>query len=709
MTAPTLPLELIGSLGYTAAAVLMLLLGVLMSTTWRGRMLGGLLLAAILSSAIWAGCLAIQSAWHSLPVEVIRGLEMLRNLSWLLFLLRVLRSLAGTGQKAALLSATQAVVIATAGLSMLPWENWLSLVSPALASNAGALRLVVQLLLAILGLILIEQVYRNTPQQHRWGIKYLCIGVGSLFAFDFFFFADAVLFQRLDHDIWLARGAVNAIAVPAIAIAVARNPHWSFDLSVSRAVVFHSTALLATGIYLVVMASAGYYIRFYGGEWGRVFQPMFLFGAGLMLIVLLFSGQLRSRLKLFVSKHFFSYRYDYREEWLHLIEVLSGKALQASLPERVVYALGKLVESPGGAIWLRDDDGVYRFASCWNLPISQVDRHWAPSSTDAALEALPEVEDVHDADRSQPGSTRELPQWIGENDIFWLWVALIHDDKLIGFTLLARPRVPQALGWENTELLRTAARQAASYLALDRAAKALAEAQQFAGFNRLSAFVVHDLKNLVAQLSLITRNAERHGHNPEFIADAMQTIGNAVERMTRLLVQLRAPAASQHKEPLDLRSLLNAVVEQQRCRAPAPELELEPGFAPMIDADRDRLAAVIANVVQNAQEATAGSASPRVELRLYRRESMARIEIKDNGCGMDADFVRERLFRPFDSTKGLAGMGIGAYECRELVHSLGGHVDVESSPGHGTRFRIQLPPSPAAAPSSTTSIRYALG
>ena len=197
-----------------------------------------------------------------------------------------------------------------------------------LGFNLGLARLVLDLLTAIAGLVLVEQVFRNTPWQHRWGIKYLCLGVGGLFAFDFFFFADAMLFQRLDSDIWVARGAASALTAPLIGISAARNPQWSFDLFVSRKVVFHSTALFAAGIYLVLMSLAGYYIRYYGGEWSSAFQTVFFFGAGMVLVVLLFSGHLRSRLKVFVNKHFFNYRYDYREEWLHLIDVLSGKVLQ---------------------------------------------------------------------------------------------------------------------------------------------------------------------------------------------------------------------------------------------------------------------------------------------------------------------------------------------------------------------------------------------
>ena len=132
--------------------------------------------------------------------------------------------------------------------------------------------------------------------------------------------------------------------------------------------------MFAAGIYLVIMSLAGYYIRYYGGEWSSALQTLFFFGAGMVLVILLFSGHLRSRIKVFVNKHFFNYRYDYREEWLHLIDVLSGRVLQASLPERVIFALTELVDSPGGVLWLRTEGGHYEHARAWNLADDTVDK-----------------------------------------------------------------------------------------------------------------------------------------------------------------------------------------------------------------------------------------------------------------------------------------------------------------------------------------------
>jgi putative PEP-CTERM system histidine kinase len=254
--------------------------------------------------------------------------------------------------------------------------------------------------------------------------------------------------------------------------------------------------------------------------------------------------------------------------------------------------------------------------------------------------------------------------------------------------MLLQPRAPQSLNWENLDLLKTVGMQAASYLALNQAAEALAEARQFEGFNRLSAFVIHDLKNLIAQLSLVAKNAARHKRNPEFIDDAVSTIENAVLKMNRLMAQLKSADVTGESRPIDLVEELRGVVSAKSNGKPVPTLRSSVDTV-WVSAEPDRLSSVLGHVVQNAQDATPPDGE--IELALRVSGDQAIVEVRDSGSGMDAEFIKSRLFRPFDSTKGLTGMGIGAYECREVIVALGGQVVVESTPGKGTVFRVMLP------------------
>ncbi|MFZ5510113.1 MAG: XrtA/PEP-CTERM system histidine kinase PrsK, partial [Pseudomonadota bacterium] len=260
-------------------------------------------------------------------------------------------------------------------------------------------------------------------------------------------------------------------------------------------------------------------------------------------------------------------------------------------------------------------------------------------------------------------------------------------EELIGFIVLARPRTRVDVNWEVLDLLKSAGRQAASYLGQMLAAEALLEAKKFDAFNKMSAFVVHDIKNLVAQLSLLLKNAERHSGNPEFQKDMLDTIEHVVERMKNLLLQLRAGTQPvDQPRPVDLEEVVRRVHRSKSDHKPAVTLEAEKDILALCHAER--MERVIGHLVQNALEATPEDG--RVWIRLAREGDRALIEVGDTGHGMSAEFVRDRLFKPFQSTKH-AGMGIGAYESQQYVAELGGKIAVDSRLNHGTRVRVSLP------------------
>jgi len=282
----------------------------------------------------------------------------------------------------------------------------------------------------------------------------------------------------------------------------------------------------------------------------------------------------------------------------------------------------------------------------------------------------------------------EAPDWLTALPTAWLTIPLPFRDELCGFVILTRPQYRREINWEDRSLLKTAGLQAASHVAQHLADQALLRARQFEAFNQLAAYVAHDLKNLLAQQSLLLANAEKHKHNPAFIEDVLTTIHSSVERMRRLMAQLREGVRGARPQPVALDALLRAAVAQRGAARPPPRLgDLPSGL--LVLADAERLRNVIGHLLQNAQEATRPDG--RVALRLGSEGRHAVIEIEDDGVGMSEEFVRERLFRPFDSTKGLTGMGIGVFESREVARALGGELTVRSQPGVGTCFRLCLP------------------
>ena len=674
----------IGLTSYALGFAAYLVLGVLLLTGWRGRMQGGLLVLAVFVTLLWCGILAAWAGWHVPSARLLQVAEPLPLVVWVVFLHGLLnRAQKRIGLITTLIYVLSVVMVLTPLIApyfytILPQEG--------IAIKYYFLGYV---LLSVGGLFLVENLYRNTRPEQRWGIKYLCLGIGGIFAYNFFLYAQALLFTQLDMNLWVARGAVFMLVAPLIGVAVARNPDWSVDVFISRNAAAHTATLLFAGCYLLFMAAAGYYIREFGGGWGIVLQTVFLFGAVVVLAALLFSGQLRARIKVLLSKHFFRHRYDYREQWLRFTNALSLCKREALPYECVVRAIAEVVDSSGGLLWLRNKDGAFEQVAHWG--VSGGEGKILPADNTLAC-FLREREWVINLEEYQDDpefySYLELPDWLLGLPRVWLIVPLLDQKELLGFMIVSRPRVDVPFNWELRDLVKTTACQAASHLAQLEAMKALAEARQFEGFHRLSAFVLHDIKNLIAQQSLLIGVAAEHKHKPEFIDDAVDIMEHSVAKMRRLMQLLRTGVSSSKPVTMNLVVIVGSAVNNCAGGRPLPSFKCEPEEV-WFTMEGDRMTSVIENLVQNAQDATADDGL--VTVSLVCKGDEIEILIEDNGCGMDADFVRERLFQPFYTTKGDTGMGIGAYECKEYISSLGGEIRVESEPGRGTRMQVMLP------------------
>ena len=678
-----------GVISFSTGALLFLVLSLVLLTGQQGRSRKNALKFASIASTVWLGMSAFSVyddvAFFSYLIEP------LRSFAWLLFLGYVMLS-AVTDTRLATRRFHQVASMVASYTALLIMMVVYRIFAGPYATNFMGIDLLYAgfLLMAIAGLVMVEQIMRNAHVESRRAVKYLCIGLGVIFACDFYLYANALLFQNLDASIWEARGFVNAMAVPVLAVAIARDPRLSLDIFVSRRMVFHTTALLATGLYLVAIGLGGYYIRIYGGNWSNVVQVIFLFGAALVLLVLLFSGRVRANLRVLINKHFFHYKYDYRDEWLRFINTLSSGQPDERLRERAIYSLAEIIDSPGGALWMRQMMDQYEPVASWQMevPDKAVVRKDHPLIRFMATREWLIDLDEYERD-TELYNNISIPEWLEQMPNAWLVVPLIVHVHLIGFIVLARSPAQFNFNWEDSDLIKTAGRQAAVHLAQLEASRALAEAKQFEVCNRLSAYVMHDLKNLIAQLSLVVTNAEKHRNNPLFMKDAITTVNNSVQKMNRLLAHLRSDSMQvKSAENIELATVLGEVIKTMSSGKPVPSLDLQASGIYM-QADHDRFASIIGHLIRNAQDAT--PADGRVIVRLFQRPDSAVIEVQDTGSGMDKEFIRERLFRPFDSTKGKSGMGVGVYESRDYIHKLGGDIEVISRVGEGTTFRIRLP------------------
>ena len=640
--------------------------------------------AACAATLFWAAMSALDRHLHSLwPAFAAGAADVARLAAWYGLLWALMGSLGGRGGPGRWL---RAATLAVLGAASIAWV--LRAVSGRPELDALAFGVPVAMAGAVLGLMLVEQLVRNLPDDARWSAKPLGLALGLSFAVDVYLYAEAMLLGRLEPEADVLRSATQIIAAPLLLLATRRHGLWSRRLQLSRTVAFHSATLVFVGGYLLLMAGVGYYVRYFGGDWGRALQLSLAVAALVLLGAVLLSGSLRARLRVFIGKNFFRYRYDYREEWLRFTTRLGEAGSPETTGITVVSSLAQMVECNSGDLWTRSREGdAFVQTATWNAAREAA----AEPMTGAFATFLAREGWVVDLIEFRESPRRygdlALPAWLLARSEAFLVIPLVLGDQLQGFVTLSRPRAALEVDWEVRDLLKTAARQAAAHLALLAATESLLEARKFEAFNRMSAFVVHDLKNIVTQLALMTKNAQRLHANPEFQQDMVLTVESAVEKMRRLMLQLRegaSPAGTTHG--VELAPIVERLARMASERGRRLESHCDPDLATR--GQEDRLERVLGHLVHNALEAT--QAGGKVWVIAGRRSGQVEVEVGDTGTGMDEAFIKTRLFRPFSTTKS-AGMGIGTFESQQYVQELGGRIEVSSTPGQGTVMRVVLP------------------
>ncbi len=662
-------------------------------TLWRRRLTGSGLATALGAQVGWSLVLTAQARGIPFPLGLGIAAEYLRDLAWMLVLVRCL----GRSQASRVAHIVQRALVVLVALVVL------GAIGTVLPGGPGAMARQVErywlwgsFILAIAGLMLVEQVARNTRATQRYALKYVWLALGALFAWDLCLFSIAMLRGSFAEVFWVDRGIVNAALAGLLAVGLSRIPEWESAAFLSPRIVFFSATLLGAALYALVMALGSFLIRRLGGSWGAAGQMLFLAAGTLVLAVAALSEQFRAWSRVTIAKYLFPYRYDYRSEWQKLTRALSVGG-DTPIYDRIAKVMAGFMSSPYGGLWLRDAEGAYApVGGDLAPPSAPLESGHAPFFDYLlAHEWICDLEEARHPHRGKPALTP--PEWMIANARLWLVVPLICESALVGFVVVGQPLAAVRLSWEELDLLRAAGRQVASFLAFEQAAKRLAEAHQFEAMSRLSAVLMHDLRHLIAQQALVVENAARHRGNPEFFDDAILTIDNSVKRMTRLMDELRSGVLTEQNRRVELGELCAEAI--RRCSGkPVPALEVRERGEVVLN--RERLLQVLEHLIRNAQEATPPDGS--VTVRLQKTGQHALIEVIDTGSGMDEEFVRHRLFRPFETTKGERGFGIGAYQAREFVRKCGGTIEVESRLGRGTRFMLRLPLAPALTTSTAT-------
>jgi len=672
--------------GYAIGTAMFAVLSTLMLSRWKNQPKAAFVALASGATAIWAGVQTVGSLGYLNEPVILLIVEWIRNFSWLTALASILRDLDQSKKIEEFASRYGAIFLLGSALLIVYYSIRTTDDLSVMGIVGGGV------MLSTLILILIEQIYRNAPFDTRSGLKYFCIGVGGIYSYDLIIFTLTIVNNEMQVNQWAARGFVSALFAIPLGLAAKRSFRLSLDAHIPRQIIFYSFSLIAIGVFVIFMMMGDYYIKTYAGTWGGVLRIVLFVSAVSAVAVSMVSATIRARVRVFLMKSFFQYKYDYRKEWLRFIGTLTESELH-NVANTAVRAVAQIVNSPGGVVWVQEPGGKdYLPVGAWEseLPImSSVDHNSGLIKFLKRRQWVINFQEMRDYPTRYEGLIIE--PWLSDRDDWWLIVPLFLGERLFGFVILQRPQIVPSLNFEDHDLLRTVGRHVATHIDQAESDRKLAESSQFGTYNRLTAFLMHDLNNLIAQQSLVVKNAEKHRHNPQFVDDAINTIAHSVSRMRRLMEQLSSGSTNAVKQTVSLETILAKAAKRVESGLPRPVMSIESDGL-QIQADPDKLTTAFEHLIRNAQDATDDDGQINVDAEIS--DAVVNIRINDTGGGMTPEFIRERLFRPFDSTKGSQSMGIGAYQAREYIRELGGQLDVSSSPGKGTTFSIRLPKAP---------------
>jgi len=546
---------------------------------------------------------------------------------------------------------------------------------------------------AVLVLTQLESTYRAAVGTGRWRIKYAVVGLALLFGTRIYTASQALLYAGPNFQLALINAAALLLACGLIGLALYRSRLIVLDLYPSAIAIHRSLTILLSGLYLVVVGLLATWVTRVGGESAFPLVAFVLLVGAVGLSVLWMSDRVRQRLRLFVSRHFRRPFHDYRLVWSRFTERTSARLDRHELCREVARLISETFEALSVSIWLLElSRSRLVLAASTSLPAGEtraVDvNHLLPELSRLATEKPQPVE----LERSRAGWCELLrqvnPAFFQEGGSRW-GIPLVAGQELVGFLVVGDRVAGMAYLPEDLELLTCLAEQLASALRTLLLSEQLVQAREWEAFQTMSAFLVHDLKNTASTLGLMLRNLPLHFDKPEFREDAIRGLGRCARHINELierLTTLRHKPQIQ-KKPVRLDQVLHAALETLG-KPEGIEIETHCPELPPLLLDPAAVRSVLTNLLLNARDAI--TPPGRITLDVSVHGGWLCLRVADTGCGMTPEFIAQKLFRPFQTTK-KNGLGIGMFQVRTLVELHGGRLEVQSQPGQGTVFTVWLP------------------
>ncbi|KAB0666479.1 PEP-CTERM system histidine kinase PrsK [Oryzomonas japonica] len=547
--------------------------------------------------------------------------------------------------------------------------------------NAGFFFYIGVMICLVVALVNFETTLTNAPPNALWRVKFELIGLGTILAVQIFYFSQALLYRSLNMNYLPLRSLIYLAAAALMAYSLVCR-RGNVRIQISRQVAFKSVVLCAVGVYLVALGILGEGMKYLGGAFPRTMSITLAFLAGIALLILLLSERVKREVKVVLHKNFYQNKYDYRTQWLRFTEQLSTSRSGEELLQRILAAYCDIFGIGGGALFLYEEEqaGYCAMAYYEMDPIPGV------ISPDNSLVGFMKNSGwvVNVKDGNLDGAGGEYP-FLERNCISFI-IPLFDVERLIGFITLGRViKDNEEYIYEDYDLMKTIARQASQAILHQRLSDEIAQAREMEAIGNVATFVVHDLKNLVATLSLIVDNATKYMQNPDFQKDMLASLNNTAEKMRILIGRLKNLG---DKSLLNLQTVDLMELVDRTAHMVAGEKITVSGTTEMVTADGEEVQKVVMNLLINAVEAS--DPEQPIQAEIGNNGGAAFIRIADQGCGMSDHYMRTKLFKPFTTTK-KQGLGIGLYQCRKIVENHGGRIEVSSLEGSGSVFTVWFP------------------
>ena len=647
----------------------------------------GMAALGLMEFAVYMGASTVHGVYASLYDQLFGAGEILLPASWFVFSLSFARAEASRSFERWRLVSIPLFALTALLLFLSVTDSGLA--ERVTSKGVGFWVSVFLLVSLTITLANLESTLRSADPGRRGKIKFLLLGVGSILLFQMYAHTQYLLFPRMEQDFSAVQSTILFIACLLITFSLVRHQLMDVDVFVSRDFVYHSFTVGAVGVYLLVVGLAGQAIKSVGGISTLYLKSLFIFLTVLFLVAVLLSHSIQKRVKTFIERNFYRHRYDYHQEWLALTDKLSSKLEVQDLLPAIANTFLQTLWIEHTRLWLYDDrEKTFQAVQTTEGEPGEPIR-WEPRLVEALRERdypihIDEQKDLPDGVGIDAGQVEALRK-MGIS----ILSPLVVGDRFVGILGLSGTLSKYPLDREDHDLIKTVSKQAAGSFLNARLSRDLVQAKEMETFHAFSAFVMHDLKNFVSMLYLVVHNAKGNFEDPEFRADALQNISQTADKMKRMMDRLAV--LSRPLEVERTRTDLNDVARgalSELNGAIGSKVAAEFGKIPVLAFDPVQMKKVVTNLLLNAAEASGKGGD--IRLSTAEANGWVVLTVTDHGCGMAPEFIEQRLFKPFSTTKS-GGFGIGLYQVKGIVEAHGGKIEVESGVGRGSSFRVLLP------------------